>query len=1249
MDQPRLLRAPARFLLLAAALLTGHAIAQGLTPAERELLAAKGRGDYPAAIEAALRAIPEQGDALAAARAEYALGLAAVMAQRIGPDPDLARRLEALAQHPLARAHPGFADAVDMVLLAGAWRRGDAARGRALGQRCGMIGSFALLGPFDNERGAGYARALPPDQGVEVAASYEGKKRPVRWRVVPVQDPPRGIFDLSALLEPDQQVLAYAACALRSERAQEVVLHLGCSDSFRVFLDGGEVAAREVRRPFAHDQDAIVLPLRAGSNLLVLKLCVQESGFAFAARLRTRSGGPVQGVETRADEAALQAATARLAAEPRGAAPPAAPPRGPLDLLAESAAGGDAADALRLAQLLALRTPDDPNDRRDHRLALAAAQGLPDEPAARFLLAYTRVRPVRHAAEKDENARRHDYEAILARHPDHCETLRALGEMDLEGLGAAERAAALARRALAVNPAYTQARLLLADALERRGMAALAHRERTQAATAPRAGADALRAATRERRQGPDAQYWRPFVAAALAQEWNQDNLLALVDTDLWLLRREPAMALLRQGIAALPFARELPLRLATLLAAERAHAEAALVLQAWLAIAPEDDGALLQLADLRGHMGERDARLETLRLALDLNPNLKDTRRQLEYLESETRPFYHGLQVAFADVVKDDPGPPADAAAANDPFHYLFDQRVVRAYRNGTTSTYRHFVVRILNEAGQRRFARWTMPHFREEQRARILDVRVLKADGTTQRPRLAGAAVELPPLAAGDVVEIQARVDDLAPTFFGDYFGLEHRFVPAEGVPCRRAALVLLLEPGREYRFQTRNGAPEGTRATLADGTLQVAYELRDLPRRVTEEQRPEPFETEPLVRVTTFQDWDAFAAWWWSLIRKQMDASPAIRAKVAELTAGATSELARIEALYRFVTTEIRYTAWEFGVHGYKPYSTSVIYERRHGDCKDKALLLNVMLELAGVRAWPVLIRAEPLRSADDLTLPLVHHFNHCISYVPAQGDRQALFLDGTAIYHPLDTLPEMDQGATVLVVEDGRGVVRPIPWSEADANLDTETVVVNLDERGNATIGWRREPRGTAAVGVREALGSEPSRRKEILERALADSLGKVELRTLDTSDLLEPGQPVRLGAEGTVRDFAAREGEALLLRVALGESGLASGVRAPGRQLALLLGVPEAEAQTLRYRLPAGFAAQQVPAPVQVRTRFVDYDLKVGAGEGEVLVERRLVRKAQRVEPQEYAEYREVIQRIEEADRTTVVVRKGGAR
>ena len=85
------------------------------------------------------------------------------------------------------------------------------------------------------------------------------------------------------------------------------------------------------------------------------------------------------------------------------------------------------------------------------------------------------------------------------------------------------------------------------------------------------------------------------------------------------------------------------------------------------------------------------------------------------------------------------------------------------------------------------------------------------------------------------------------------------------------------------------------------------------------------PDPGELYPQVQVSTYQNWDAFANWWWSMIRDQHVAAPEIQQKVAELTAGKETRFDKIRAIYDFVTTGITYQAWPFGPHGYKPYTT------------------------------------------------------------------------------------------------------------------------------------------------------------------------------------------------------------------------------------------------------------------------------------------------------------------------------------
>lgn len=1216
----------------------------GLQPAERTAFRAKEDGRYAEARDAFLSLLLGSGtDARDAALHSFWAVLAHNVGRRVQDFEPLRSGLLRAEASPLAAAHPTYRDQLRLLLLDLALATGDLATAQQRTQDLGFVPAWRCIGPFDNERGAAFARALPPEKGIDLRASYDGKKRPVQWRRQPVVPAPGAKVDLGAMLRPANQIAAYAAVVLRAERECDAVLHLGCDGASKVFVAGREVHARDVRRAFAYDQDAIPLRLGAGANPLVIKLCVQDGGAAFAARLTARDGSPLQGVTCGVEDADFAAPAATAAAEK---------PTDALDLGARSwfarTAQRDGADAFRLAYLLALRQPDDPNERQDHALAGFAAKELPDFLPARFLLAYTRIKPVLHDAEKEENPRREDYAAILAKEPDHPETLRALAEMDLDGVGAAETAERALRKALQRNPDFVAARLVLARALENLRQPALARREVLRATTGS-GSFEALRALAESADREQDVHAARAAYERALACELRPETMEAAARVLARVGAATEAQALLTRGSQVFPFHAGLRSLLAAMLEGQGQHDKAAAAWRAWLEICPEDDGAWLAIARLAGLQGNREAKLAALRQAIDLNPNLKDQRRYLEFLEAEAVPFYKPYEFSGDAILKADPGAAQDAATANDPFYYLANQRVVHAYRNGTTSEYRHFLVRILTEDGRRQWNSWALPYWRGEQRARLLDVRIVKKDGSSRKPKLKGERVELAGLEIGDTIEIRSRTDDLAPGFFGDYFGLEHVFVPYDGTPSRNSELVLVLAKGREYRTQQKNGVPEPEVSEDKEGNQVRRWRLPEVPRRSHEEAMPRGAEHEPLVRVTTYRDWDHFASWWWNLVKNQLEVTPAMREKVAALTTGKADLEQKIAAVYGFVTTEINYQAWEFGVHGYKPYSTPAIFERRHGDCKDKALLLCALLGELGVEAYPVLIEADLPHSRDDLELPLISHFNHCIAYMPEQKGLPARFLDGTATWHPLGTVPEMDLGATVLVVRGAKGEVKEITYPSAELTLDRRELTIDVRENGDATLHLRRRPFLTKAVPVREELGNEPEKRKENLERELGSELGKVTVKELAAGEPQDLTKPVELDATVEVKEFAQRDGDRLVLKAALRGSPLPNLVQKDKREHALLLGAPESEIDVLRYRIPDGYEPVSVPAPVKIDGRAFTYTLTFALENGVLEVNRRVVQKSPRVEPAEYPELKEAVLQAEQADRQVVVLKKKGSR
>ena len=126
------------------------------------------------------------------------------------------------------------------------------------------------------------------------------KPRRIAWQRVHAHDE-NGIVDLSRVpnLCPDMDnTCIYAVCHLKTAADMPVRFKLGSDDGFVLFVNGrrlGEIRAD--RRNLKRDNDIIEADLRAGDNLVVVKLCNAIGSFMMCARLTDRNDQPVQGVK----------------------------------------------------------------------------------------------------------------------------------------------------------------------------------------------------------------------------------------------------------------------------------------------------------------------------------------------------------------------------------------------------------------------------------------------------------------------------------------------------------------------------------------------------------------------------------------------------------------------------------------------------------------------------------------------------------------------------------------------------------------------------------------------------------------------------------------------------------------------------------------------------------------------------------------------------------------------------------------
>lgn len=142
-----------------------------------------------------------------------------------------------------------------------------------------------------------------------------------------------------------------------------------------------------------------------------------------------------------------------------------------------------------------------------------------------------------------------------------------------------------------------------------------------------------------------------------------------------------------------------------------------------------------------------------------------------------------------------------------------------------------------------------------------------------------------------------------------------------------------------------------------------------------------------------------------------------TPAVAKLATELTSGANDTQEKVRRLYSWVSQNIRYIAIYAGAGGFVPHDTQSILDNRYGDCKDHVVLLEALLESVGIASSPALIN---LGNSHRLpTLPIMSPFNHVITYVPSLN----LFLDSTAQFAPLGTLPDAAMDKPVLLTSSG----------------------------------------------------------------------------------------------------------------------------------------------------------------------------------------------------------------------------------
>jgi len=438
---------------------------------------------------------------------------------------------------------------------------------------------------------------------------------------------------------------------------------------------------------------------------------------------------------------------------------------------------------------------------------------------------------------------------------------------------------------------------------------------------------------------------------------------------------------------------------------------------------------------------------------------------------------------------------------------------------------------------------------------------------------------------------------------------------------IPTAQAKYTLQLPSGWEYKATFIN---HGDLAPVSSGNNQTQWEVSNIPAIRPEDDMPPPESVRAQMLVMLmppggsqqqgFQDWKYMGLWQTRLAQGRRDPSPDIKQKVASLTASAPATLAKMQALAKFVQSDIRYVAIELGIGGFQPHPATDIFAHRYGDCKDKATLMSSMLHEIGVDSYYIVINTERGGAAPERPA-MLGWFNHVILAVKLSPDindpsliaivnhpslGRLLIFDPTDDYTPFGNLRGPLQANYGLLVTGDGGELLQLPMLKSATSGVRRAGKLSISANGTLSGDIHEIQYGDKATGQRAALRSvnkEADRIKPI-ETLASHSLGTFQVSKATISNLNAMDQPFGYNYTIPAEGYAKSAGNLLLVRprvIGNEASGLLE-TKEP-RKFPVEFYGPYLDTDTFEITLPAGYEADDLPPPVNVDYTFASYHSK----------------------------------------------------
>jgi Transglutaminase-like superfamily/Domain of Unknown Function with PDB structure (DUF3857) len=266
-------------------------------------------------------------------------------------------------------------------------------------------------------------------------------------------------------------------------------------------------------------------------------------------------------------------------------------------------------------------------------------------------------------------------------------------------------------------------------------------------------------------------------------------------------------------------------------------------------------------------------------------------------------------------------------------------------------------------------------------------------------------------------------------------------------------------------DFKRMNFDGSKIEVKETTKGGYTNYVFIMKDVPAYKSEYRRIGKAFTDPhiIVQIKSFESKgevlkgfdkvDDVYNWNNRLYLMAGNEKEKLTAQLSKITAGKTTDIEKIKAIYYWVQDNIRYIAYEDGYSGYIPSAAQDVLAKKYGDCKGMANLLTEMMKLSGYDAHFTWIGTRHIPYPQSTPALCVN--NHAICTLNYGG--KTYYLDGTESYVPFGENAFRIQGKEVMIANGDKFEIKTVPPTTANDNkIYTKADFVLANESLNGKV-------------------------------------------------------------------------------------------------------------------------------------------------------------------------------------------------